>query len=92
MRHDRTFDGLRALMLDEAALQRDVLRARAGLLRNYDPLVRSVESLHRAVDTLRSGDMGDEIDRHIDRVAAAVADQEAWSRPSNRVTRCCRTR
>jgi len=77
MRYDRAFDGLRALMLDEAALHRDVLKARAGLLRNYDPLVQSVEGLHRAVDTLRSTEMRGEIDQRIEGVAAAVADQEA---------------
>ena len=38
--HERTLGALRQLILDEAAMQRDVLRARAGLLRNYDPLVR----------------------------------------------------
>src|SRR5215510_7556633 len=77
MRYDRAFDGLRALMLDEATLHSDVLKARAGLLRNYDPLVQSVEGLHRAVDTLRSTEMRGEIDQRIEGVAAAVANQEA---------------
>ena len=53
-RHERTFDALRVLTFNEAALQRDVLKARAGLLRNYDPLVAAVENLRRAADTLRS--------------------------------------
>jgi hypothetical protein len=43
----------------ESALQRDVLRARAGLLRNYDPLVREVEQLHRVVAMLPSTIPGD---------------------------------
>jgi signal transduction histidine kinase len=77
MRYDRAFDGLRVLMLDEAALHRDVLKARAGLLRNYDPLVQSVEGLHRAVDTLRSTETRGELNQRIEGVAAAVADQEA---------------
>jgi signal transduction histidine kinase len=82
-RHQRTMDALRAAFLNDAALQRDVLKARAGLLRNYDPLVRSVENLRRAVDTLQSdaqaadSNMRTEIGQHVERVAAAVADQEA---------------
>jgi hypothetical protein len=46
-RHERTLDALRASILNDAALQRDVLRARAGLQRNYDPLVQSVANLRR---------------------------------------------
>ncbi|TJV32909.1 MAG: hypothetical protein E5Y16_20520, partial [Mesorhizobium sp.] len=34
-RHERTLDALRTVILYNAALQRDVLRARAGLLRSY---------------------------------------------------------
>jgi signal transduction histidine kinase/ActR/RegA family two-component response regulator len=82
-RHDFTFDALRVLLLNDAALQRDLLKARAGLLRNYDPLVQSVENLRRAVGVLRSdsevagGSMRREIARHIEGIAAAVTDQEA---------------
>jgi signal transduction histidine kinase/ActR/RegA family two-component response regulator len=78
-RHDRTFDALRTLTLSDAALQRDVLKARAGLLRNYDALVRSIEDLRRAVDTLRSDAhaAGGKMQTEIERLAAAVADQEA---------------
>jgi hypothetical protein len=36
----------------ETALQRDVLKARAGTLRNYDPLVRDANSLDGAFDRL----------------------------------------
>src|SRR5258707_15138819 len=52
-RHERILDTLRAATLNDAALQRDVLQARAGLLRNYDPLVRSVETLRDAAAELR---------------------------------------
>lgn len=82
-RHERTSDALRALALHEAALQRDVLKARAGLLRNYDPLVETVENLRHAVETLKSDarlaedNVRTEIGRHVERVAAAVTDQEA---------------
>ena len=44
--HERMLEALRSLTLNSATLQRDVMRARAGLLRNYDPIVRSVENLH----------------------------------------------
>src|ERR1700748_2159790 len=49
-------DGLRALddfAMAESALHRDVLSARVGMLRNYDPLVREVETLHTSIDRLR---------------------------------------
>jgi signal transduction histidine kinase/CheY-like chemotaxis protein len=80
-RHERTLDALRSSILNDAALQRDVLQARAGLLRNYDPLVASVQNLRRATAALRTaseaaGDMRGEIDRHAEAVATAVADQE----------------
>jgi hypothetical protein len=39
--------------LGEASLDRDVLQARAGLLTNYDPLVRSSEEISAAVSELR---------------------------------------
>src|SRR5262249_29985803 len=40
--------------LAEASLHRDVLQARAGLLTNYDPLVRSSEQRDAAVSQLRA--------------------------------------
>jgi signal transduction histidine kinase len=50
------FDGALAALdrfaAGEAALQRDVLRARAGMLRNYDPLVRDTDSLDHALGQL----------------------------------------
>jgi signal transduction histidine kinase/ActR/RegA family two-component response regulator len=82
-RHEFTFDALRGLLLNDAALQRDVLKARAGLLRSYDPLVQSVENMRRAVGILRAdgkvagGNMRHEVARHAERIAIAVADQEA---------------
>jgi signal transduction histidine kinase/ActR/RegA family two-component response regulator len=82
-RHERTFDALRVLTFNEASLQRDVLKVRAGLLRNYDPLVAAVENLRRAADTLRSdaqvpgSGMATEIAHGVEGVATAVADQEA---------------
>ena len=40
--------------LAEAWLDRDVLQARAGMLTNYDPLVRSSEQINAAVSQLRA--------------------------------------
>jgi len=42
------------VILNDAALQRDVLRARAGLLRSYDPLVEAMGDLRRATSDLRA--------------------------------------
>jgi signal transduction histidine kinase len=80
--HERTLGALRQLMLDEAALQRDVLRARTGLLRNYDPLVWSLDRMREAAEHLRtadhvaSGPMQTEMRRRIEDTIAAVHDQE----------------
>jgi len=41
--------------LAEASLDRDVLQARAGLLTNYDPLVRSSEQIAGGVGTSQAG-------------------------------------
>src|SRR5215468_231205 len=82
-RHERILDSLRAATLNDAALQRDVLQARAGLLRNYDPLVRSVESLrHAAADLATAGQVARggtraEIDHEVAAIAAAVDEQDA---------------
>ena len=50
------------LTLSEFALQRDVLRARAGLLTSYDPIVEAVADLRGAALALRGA--GDGCDRH----------------------------
>ncbi|TCA94372.1 two-component system VirA-like sensor kinase [Rhizobium leguminosarum bv. viciae] len=52
--HHAILTNLRSLDLHNASLQRDVLRARAGLLYNYDPLVDSIVGLHQDVTALRS--------------------------------------
>jgi signal transduction histidine kinase/ActR/RegA family two-component response regulator len=85
VRHERTLDALRTLTSNSAALQRDVLRARAGLLRDYDPLVRSVETLRHVIVTLSAaaeiagGAARAEIDRKVEALAAAIDDQEELS-------------
>jgi signal transduction histidine kinase/ActR/RegA family two-component response regulator len=81
--HERTLQTVQALTLLDAALQRDALKARAGLLPHYDPLVGTVEGLRAAVATLRvtggmaPGEAGADLRRHIDLVARTVALQEA---------------
>ena len=81
--HERTLGALRQLILDDAALQRDVLRARTGRLRNYDPLMRAVESMRDAAERLRTADhvaggpAQTEIRHRIERTIAAVRDQES---------------
>src|SRR5690606_5245106 len=75
-------EALQAVFLHNAALQRDVLRARAGLLRNYDALVRSTESLLAAVAELPAlrriarGDAQTDIDRKVREVQEAARRQE----------------
>ena len=81
--HERTLEALRSLTLSSATLQRDVMRARAGLLRNYDPIVRSVENLRDSAATMRAAEQvadGPErvaIRGAVETVAAAVREQEA---------------
>ncbi|HEY4443595.1 MAG TPA: two-component system VirA-like sensor kinase [Steroidobacteraceae bacterium] len=64
----------------KSALHRDVLSARTGMLRNYDPLVREVTALHGAVDRLRAAAAGDrEFAAASDRLASLAAQQEEWT-------------
>jgi signal transduction histidine kinase len=61
----------------EAALHRDVLSARTGVLRNYDPLVRETNALDDSVDRLRQIVPTDAaIKSSIEDLAASVARQE----------------
>jgi signal transduction histidine kinase/ActR/RegA family two-component response regulator len=79
---ERTLDALRALLLSGAALERDVLAARTGLLRNYDPLVAAMAELRASTGVLaEAADIGArpgraELRRHADALAAAVDRQE----------------
>jgi len=76
-RYDRALKALDRFTMMETALQRDVLSARAGLLRNYDPLVREVNALSESLGRLRHNASGDaEEAAAIDRFAAAATRQE----------------
>jgi signal transduction histidine kinase len=70
----RAFDDF---ALSEASLHRDILQARAGLLRDYDSLVKAVEAMEDAVTRLRSHAQTEGLDMApTDRLAATVAQQE----------------
>jgi signal transduction histidine kinase len=64
--------------LAEASLHRDVLQARAGLLRNYDTFTAAARAMEDAVARLRSYAQAQGLDtRPVDRLAGAVVTQEA---------------
>jgi signal transduction histidine kinase len=76
-RYDRALKALDRCLLTEIVLHRDVLSARAGLLRNYDPLVQEVASLREAIGQLRHSVSDDaEEAAAIDQFAGAVKQQE----------------
>jgi DAHL domain len=76
-RHDRALKPLDRFAMVEIALQRDVFSARAGMLRNYDPLVQQVDALREALRRLRNNASGDAKEAAaIDRFAAAAARQQ----------------
>src|SRR5437016_8954561 len=70
----RAFDDF---ALAEASLHRDVLQARAGLLRDYDTLVKAVAAMEDAVTPLRSYAQIEGLDAGpVNNLAATVAQQE----------------
>ena len=58
-RYDRALKALDRFAMLEIALHRDVLSARAGLLRNYDPLVEEINALRASLGRLRDNASGD---------------------------------
>ena len=76
-RYDRALKALDRFTTMEIALHRDVLSARTGMLRNYDPLVREANALREALGRFRDNASGDaEEAAAIDRFAAAATRQE----------------
>lgn len=75
--HADMLQALDDFALAEASLHRDVLQARAGVLRNYDTLGRALEAMEEAVARLRAHAQREGLDTGvIDRLVAAVAQQE----------------
>ncbi len=75
---DQALAALDRFAMVENALCRDALSARAGMLRNYDPLTRQVTGLYSALARLReTAAVDDETTAAIDRLAASVSRQEA---------------
>jgi signal transduction histidine kinase len=63
--------------LAEASLHRDVLQARAGLLRDYDTFASAAQAMQDAVARLRSYAQAEGLDaKPVDRLATAVVQQE----------------
>jgi signal transduction histidine kinase len=76
-RYDRALKALDRFTTLEIALQRDVLSARAGMLRNYDPLVQEVNDLREALGRLRDNASEDAQEAEaIDRFATGAELQE----------------
>jgi signal transduction histidine kinase len=73
--HERRLRSIDALILNQAALHRDVLRASHGLLNNYDPLVATVTRLREVVEELRGA--GAASSALMESIAAGLDEQEA---------------
>jgi signal transduction histidine kinase len=75
--YEATLKAFDDFALAEASLQRDVVQARAGLLRDYDPLVAATAALGDALGRLRAHAQTERLDPGpVDRLAATVAQQE----------------
>ena len=79
--HERMLNGLHALEIKDVELNRDLLRARMGLLPNYDSLVQAVDGLHSTLQTMRTegevyGGAITEISQDIENLAVAVTHKE----------------
>ena len=77
---DEAMRALDDFSMAERALHRDVLSARIGMLRNYDPLVREVNGLRDSVDRLRTAATHEsEIEVAANNLAAQIDEQEQWT-------------
>jgi signal transduction histidine kinase len=75
--YEATLKAFDDFTLAEASLQRDIVEARAGLLRDYDGLVKATNTIREAVIQLRSHAEREHLRTEpIDRMAAQVAIQE----------------
>ncbi|UGY21203.1 hypothetical protein HU675_0024455 [Bradyrhizobium septentrionale] len=72
-----TLQTLDEYALAEASLHRDVLQARAGLLRDYDAFAVDARAMDDAVSRLRSHARAEGLDpKRVDQLAAAVVEQQ----------------
>jgi hypothetical protein len=74
-RHERILGALQTLIQNESTLHRDVLRARDGLLSNYDPLVRSLEELRESGSTIQRLNDDADTDHSVLDLRAALDEQ-----------------
>jgi len=75
--YEATLQAFDDFALAEASLHRDVLQARAGLLRDYDSVGTAIEAMEGAVARLRSHAERESLDvGPVDRLAATVAQHE----------------
>jgi signal transduction histidine kinase/ActR/RegA family two-component response regulator len=74
---DRALGEIDHFATTENALYRDVFTARAGSLRNYDPLVREINDLYESLDRLReTAAVDSETTTAVDQLAASIRRQE----------------
>ncbi|MEA2783173.1 MAG: hypothetical protein QOK29_4717 [Rhodospirillaceae bacterium] len=74
---DRSLETLDKFAMMDSAVRRDLLAARAGLLRNYDPLVQEVEALDELLGRLReTAVVDDETSASIDRLSRSANREE----------------
>jgi signal transduction histidine kinase len=74
---DRGLSQIEEFTTVEAAMHRDILAARAGLLRNYDPLAAEIRSLYASMDQVRGAVGNDRTTAEaIDRLHQSVTGQE----------------
>jgi signal transduction histidine kinase len=74
---DRILAELDRFEMIESGLYRDLFTARAGMLRNYDPLVREVDALRASLERLRqTAAIDTESKAALARLAVSVAKQE----------------
>ena len=71
--YDQRLRAIDALVLNQAALHRDVLRASHGLLLNYDPLVAETTRLREIAEELRGAGAKGSL---LDSIAAGLDEQE----------------
>lgn len=74
---EQSIAALDDFQMTESALHRDILAARAGMLRNYDPLVQEVDTLRGALEQLRNAVSDDPKEQaEIGRLSGLVDRQE----------------